>query len=1453
MKTAYYFPWVRKGMGTYIQEKDAFGEQFDEMVLNRPEIRLTADFSAQKDDSTFGIKYGKTVKFVGPSDVAGVNDKAVMKVIPAPDSSGFPVQFFPYVEFYEPDFPWRYTPASHNEDRLRPWITLVCLETSAVQLKSFPNGTRYCTFIGSEGQWKDCFLKPSQQWRSAHAQGETGDRADLSRLLALRNSRTLEKDTEYRVLMIPAFETGRLRGLGLEEADVAEIPAQLASWDEDFGAQKNRKMGLLFPVYYTWTFKSGLDQFDTMVARLKPAHVDKNGIILDVTRMGEGLDYDQVSHFNSRRTIEMPAATRTIGSKPEKPFPSDDEKSTESILYGRIGSLLRENPVFTENASDKDDGFYATWVGDDDPLVVPPVYGARHVLASSLDEVDWVKELNMDVHYRAAAGLGRSVIQTHQEELMNRAWKQVNAVNALNRDLYNRLLSLNAKKSMVGKLPQYAKGKDGHYLASMMQILGSMAESSDGTDPWSSILGNADIPKAFASATFQKTTEELSRLVADLDPTSVMDSLLKEQFYRKGDSVRHDALSGEQLLDELEKQRNAQVVYDRTHHPMAGHINYQVKDKTRPDDCTNLVNKELAIGCRFDDVSLDDYLMGRQIPTDPLLFLSNYFSAKEDTFGKGSKISDYLSALKAFFETGLHHQPTFGFVVPDEEFQSIREGFPLDELHDFANDFMGGTPLTVGWASVSGAPVSHKNDKSIQLSPDRRSLTVIHREKGLQKTYKPNLVILQEDAPLFNSTLFFEFDGRYFTSWDDFPSWYGAQGLCVFKREFSNSGTDYMVLSMKCRLNEGLFPAYADKVCVPYTVLDLLKDPSHLLSTCGVGSWQELDKGDLLEAFSQLYYYVLRAREWALSRPSFVILPQSVLASSSVRGAKKGVYTWKKGDMIDWIFPPFPDSAWRPVYNSLKKTLQQMIATIKVREEQEKTDQAGKDQTSSASEYYQTFTESCQETFAEDFKRMRTVAEMYYAEFFADNDQGAKLREGYIEELLLSKYPILAYPIFPEPTSYYLKMMSEKFIVPGVESIPEDSVAMFESNPAFIEAFLCGMNTEMGQELLWREYPTDRRGSYFRKFWDSESTVSAIHENSFFDINPVHAWSKELGGNHLGSKGDLLIFTIRGKLMRQYPGTRVYLHRAVADVAAHTLDFDPNATEENGGIILPVMETFLKEDTLMVGFKTTIQRALGNPALNGNYGFFLTFEEDVEDLNFQFEDEVVSLEKLDGAADAAQTADRLKNKPTIFGKHVSLFVNAQPAGTDADGGAGTSPAPSPGADDTTDDSGGDSPAPSAPVADAMDGTVILSKPEVVECDGVYQSDARLHVDLGKKLDRNHYGISFDFKCASAASKNDTILVLDTAYRSLGLVLKSGNIGISVVNGVATHITPISFKLGVWQHVDLVFNDGEITLNGHVYTPGPLNGPGNNILSSNNFSNGHCFKGQIRNLVVRTLS
>ena len=46
-----------------------------------------------------------------------------------------------------------------------------------------------------------------------------------------------------------------------------------------------------------------------------------------------------------------------------------------------------------------------------------------------------------------------------------------------------------------------------------------------------------------------------------------------------------------------------------------------------------------------------------------------------------------------------------------------------------------------------------------------------------------------------------------------------------------------------------------------------------------------------------------------------------------------------------------------------------------------------------------------------------------------------------------------------------------------------DTVLGLQTNRRFVEAYMVGLNHEMGRELLWRGYPTDQRGTYFEHFW----------------------------------------------------------------------------------------------------------------------------------------------------------------------------------------------------------------------------------------------------------------------------------------------------------------------------------------------------------------------------------
>ena len=72
--------------------------------------------------------------------------------------------------------------------------------------------------------------------------------------------------------------------------------------------------------------------------------------------------------------------------------------------------------------------------------------------------------------------------------------------------------------------------------------------------------------------------------------------------------------------------------------------------------------------------------------------------------------------------------------------------------------------------------------------------------------------------------------------------------------------------------------------------------------------------------------------------------------------------------------------------------------------------------------------------------------------------------------------------------------------------MPPNTVSLLRTNRRFVEAFMAGLNHEFARELLWNEYPTDQRGSYFRQFWNVAGRVlaGALDAERLKDIKRIH-------------------------------------------------------------------------------------------------------------------------------------------------------------------------------------------------------------------------------------------------------------------------------------------------------------------------------------------------------------
>jgi hypothetical protein len=194
---------------------------------------------------------------------------------------------------------------------------------------------------------------------------------------------------------------------------------------------------------------------------------------------------------------------------------------------------------------------------------------------------------------------------------------------------------------------------------------------------------------------------------------------------------------------------------------------------------------------------------------------------------------------------------------------------------------------------------------------------------------------------------------------------------------------------------------------------------------------------------------------------------------------------------------------------------------------------------------------------------------------------------------------------------------------------------LIETNQKFIEAYMVGLNHEFARKLLWREYPTDQQGSYFRQFWDVRGYFNVDNlppdqlKEKLYDIPELHKWlPASLLGQHnnrrsAGETGEQAVLVIRGELLKKYPTAVVYAHHAQwarnpdnsIDLSQQRSlqDIDAAFEEQPPQTIvrMPLYEAKVDPDIYFFGFDLTVDEARGgsgkNP--NDNPGWFFVIKQ----------------------------------------------------------------------------------------------------------------------------------------------------------------------------------------------------------------------------------------------------
>lgn len=491
-----FLPWSRRGIAARIEQEDHLGKNPGAGPAGR--ATLTAHLTVESQPvpgapASGPVSISQEVALVGPGDVGGLKPGTVLREVPTPNSQGATPGELAFVEFYDEDFPWRYTPARATADhRLRPWLSLLVLAAGEFDL------------IGRPGQLSllvvadDAPLPPAAEtWAWAHVQvaapvAQDGSNLDPvvsaapdHALARLASPRRLRPSTQYRAFVVPTFETGRLAGLGTPDGSVK---AQRPAWGD---GQPRR-----FPVLHDWAFRTGeVADFESLARKPKPfvAGQSFGKRPMDISDPGAGLVVPDGA------TAAVEGALQPIGFQRQE-FP--DSPGTE------LADDLRDLVDLTEDYRDEGGA------PQDDPIVTPPAYGRAHAglarvaQAQHIAGLGWVAELNMDPRDRAAAGLGAQIVAQRDEELMERAWAQVGAIEAVNQRLREADLAMAVAERLFAK---HVVAGDAERLLRVTSAAHS-ALALHGTTTVRGEVDDSRVPAAAQAPAFRRITRPMSRI-----------------------------------------------------------------------------------------------------------------------------------------------------------------------------------------------------------------------------------------------------------------------------------------------------------------------------------------------------------------------------------------------------------------------------------------------------------------------------------------------------------------------------------------------------------------------------------------------------------------------------------------------------------------------------------------------------------------------------------------------------------------------------------------------------------------------------------------------------------------------------------------------------------------------------------------------------------------------------
>jgi hypothetical protein len=1028
--TYHFIPWVRRGLSSLLREDVTGKRAILDVVLT-----ISAAGGSTKDIPK------KTVELIGPGDIVGFDPGIVTRIDPPVNVSDFEPNYFPAIEFAEPDFPWRFTAAGPDSHaRLTPWISLIVLK-----VEEFDEGDR-----NQSGQipWIQVHNGSSlpdlnAAWRWAHVQlsGEgnltpqalqttlantiqTNPERVVSRLLCARR---LERGVLYHAFVVPTFKLGILPLKNLPGVDIPEnTSACTPAW-------KNSDTKIHLPYYFRWEFRTGgQGDFEDLVRLLKRHQLTDIGL-RQIDCSSPGYDLPGV------RRDQMIQTSADGGQLTQ----AEDLRSILQ-LEGALKSL---------------DTQYSPW-------------GADAVIR--------------EVTIKVAPSL-TSVIVT---------WRTTCA--SISEFVYYESGKPDQRRSIPGNTTAAAdhsvnidsllRDTEYHY-----QILARFTDSSGG-----------NVSVITLDATFSTSASQTLSIPPDKFRESLATGILNKPVVGIVGPTKSIQYPDEGILSEITAQISGPDAWITWETPQEATSRVDYSRITESGDRIEYHQ------IKSEYVSTHRILLRQLIPDTTYTF-SITSVARNNT----------SSTIKAEFIT-----PPLPCVVPpiygrwhaarpsvDPALPSNRTPNWVDELNlDPRHRTIAGMGASVikeqqeplmasAWQQLGAINEANKILRDAQLG--RESTGIIHsRLKDLgDEDYLRLTASVHTRTKIKIPTI-------------------GNTALATVSQVLGETPIPEAALD----------PAFRR--------VSRKRGPLHRHLHLHVQPAPNGPRQDILEKFNTDQNRLVVA--------GLPPMPQGMLKFEDVARDDTSVHTVEKtgprsiSALEKSVFIKFEPNNMKNLKGALKGALGKLTVSVTVEDTAIDAIFGGwlpvPDKQPDAKKVASL--QEIKDQLHDALRPDETIPKRVWSQLEFQQNAAAQSGDHQLET-------IMAAPEFPQPMCEPLRDLSQEFLLPGLDQIPQNTLGLLETNRRFVEAYLCGCNHEFAAELLWREYPTDQRGSYFRQFWDTGDYLppSDMDAEKLKDIKPLHTWDDTRLGGHATKEtqeAESLVLIIRGDLLKKYPKPTIY-------------------------------------------------------------------------------------------------------------------------------------------------------------------------------------------------------------------------------------------------------------------------------------------------------------------------